>query len=63
MRVTKIAERKGLQVELTKQKVPLVEIMHFSRQMATFIRAGIPIIEALDNLRIDAKNKRFQTVL
>ena len=39
MRVTKIAERKGLQMELTQQKVPLIEIMHFSRQMATFIRS------------------------
>ncbi len=63
MRVTKIAERKGLQMEVTQQKVPLVEIMHFSRQMSTFIRAGIPIIEALDTLRVDMKSKRFQAVL
>jgi type IV pilus assembly protein PilC len=35
MRVTKIAERKGLNLEITKEKVPLVDIMHFSRQMST----------------------------
>ncbi len=46
MRVHKLTERKGLQVEITKQKVPLVEIMHFSRQMATFLRAGVPMTEA-----------------
>lgn len=63
MRVTKITERKGLQLELTKEKVPLVEIMHFSRQMATFLRAGIPVTEAVESLRVDAKNKRFQTIL
>jgi len=63
MRVTKLAERKGLQMEITQQKVPLLEIMHFSRQMGTFIRAGIPMIEALQTLRVDAKNKRFQAVL
>jgi type IV pilus assembly protein PilC len=63
MRVTKITERKGLQLELTKEKVPLVEIMHFSRQMATFLRAGIPMTEALESLRSDAKNKRFQSIL
>jgi type IV pilus assembly protein PilC len=63
MRVTKIAERKGLNLELTKEKVPLVEIMHFSRQMATFLRAGVPMTEAIDNLRIDAKNKRFKFIL
>lgn len=63
MRVTKIAERKGLNLEITKEKVPLVEIMHFSRQMATFLRAGVPMTEAIDNLRIDAKNKRFKFIL
>ena len=63
MRVLKITERKGMQVEITKQKVPLVEIMHFSRQMATFLRAGVPMTEAIDNLREDATNKRFKEVL
>lgn len=63
LRVTKIAEKKGLQIEITKEKVPLVDIMHFSRQMATFLRAGVPMTEALDNLRQDADNKRFKEVL
>jgi len=63
MRVTKISERKGLQVELTKEKVPLVDIMHFSRQMGTFLRAGVPMTEALESLRADTKNKRFQNIL
>lgn len=63
LRVTKIVEKKGLQVELTKEKVPLIDVMHFSRQMATFLRAGVPMTEALDNLRHDAENKRFQLVL
>ena len=63
MRVIKISERKGLNTEITKQRVPLVEIMHFSRQMATFLRAGVPVTEALANLREDASNKRFRDVL
>lgn len=63
LRVTKISQRKGLQVEITKEKVPLVEIMHLSRQMATFLRAGVPVTEAIDNLRMDAKNKRLKEVL
>ncbi|MGB6057862.1 MAG: type II secretion system F family protein [Microthrixaceae bacterium] len=63
MRVTKITERKGLQVEITKQKVPLVEIMHFSRQMGTFVKAGVPITEALETIRRDCKNKRFADAL
>lgn len=63
LRVLKISEKKGMQIELTKEKVPLVDIMHFSRQMATFLRAGVPMTEALDNLRQDAENKRFQAIL
>ena len=63
LRVTKLTERKGLQLELTKEKVPLVELMHFCRQMATFLRAGVPVTEAIDNLRVDAKNKRLKAVL
>ena len=63
LRVTKIKERKGLQADITAEKVPLPDIMHFSRQMATFLRAGVPVTEAIDNLRVDAKNKRFRNVL
>ncbi len=48
LRVSKISERKGVNVEITKEKVPLVEVMHFSRQMATFLRAGVPMTEALE---------------
>jgi type IV pilus assembly protein PilC len=63
LRVVKISEKKGLQLEITKEKVPLVDIMHFSRQMATFLRAGVPMTEALDNLRQDAENQRFKQIL
>lgn len=63
MRVRKISERKGLSTEITKAKVPLVEVMHFSRQMATFLRAGVPMTESLANMRDAAENKRFREVL
>ena len=63
IRVTKLTEKKGLQLEVTKQRVPLVDVMHFSRQMATFLRAGVPMTEALNNLRQDAENARFKAVL
>lgn len=63
LRVSKLTERKGLNLELTKEKVPLVDVMHFSRQMATFLRAGVPMTEAIESLRADAQNKRFKEVL
>ena len=63
IRVTKISQRKGINVDITKTKVPLVDIMHFSRQMGTFVRAGISITEALDTIRRDTKNERFAAIL
>jgi type IV pilus assembly protein PilC len=45
----KIEERRGaLNFELTKEKVKKKELMHFTRQFAVFVKAGIPITEALD---------------
>ena len=44
-----LAEKKGLlQFEITKDKVSRRALMHFSRQMAVFMRAGIPVLEALE---------------
>lgn len=45
----KIEEKRGaLQFELSKEKVKKKELMHFTRQLAVFVKAGIPITEALD---------------
>ena len=45
----KIEEKRGsLQFELTQEKVKKKELMHFTRQLAVFVKAGIPITEALD---------------
>ncbi len=37
--------------------------MVFSRQMGAFLRAGIPILDALEMLSDDASNKQLQQVL
>jgi type IV pilus assembly protein PilC len=45
---TKIEERRtALDFELTKEKVKKKELMHFTRQLAVFVKAGIPITDAL----------------
>lgn len=51
------------QFEVKAGRVPRRELMHFSRQMAVFIRAGIPILEALDAIREEVTNKRLREVL
>ena len=45
----RINEKRGLmQVELTKQKVKKKELMQVTRQLAVFVKAGIPLTEALE---------------
>ncbi len=46
-----VAESKSfLQLELTKKKVKRKDLMHLSRQLAVFIKAGIPILESIQSL-------------
>src|SRR4051794_31330317 len=49
--------------EITKGRVKRKELMHFSRQMAVFIQAGIPILDALHTITEEMGNKRFREVL
>ena len=52
-----------LQFEITKKKVPRQDIMNFSRQLAAFIRAGIPILEAIDTFAEEVGNRTFKEAL
>ena len=62
--IASLEEKRGiLEFELTASKVKRKELMHFSRQLAVFIRAGIPIIEGLETIAEDQGSKTFQRVL
>ena len=52
-----------LQFEITKKKLPPAEVMHFSRQLAAFVRAGVPLIEAIEVIEEEASNKVLRRVL
>jgi type IV pilus assembly protein PilC len=52
-----------LQYEVTKKKVPREEIMHFSRQLGVFVKAGIPILDSLEIIAGETTNKLFRKVL
>lgn len=52
-----------LHFELTAKKVPRKDLMHFSRQLAVFIRAGIPILDGLATIEEEIGNKVFKAVL
>jgi type IV pilus assembly protein PilC len=53
--------RRLLNIEITKRKIPKKDLMHFSRQLAVFIRAGIPIVDALDTIREEMSPKQLFT--
>ena len=56
--VVEVKERKNFtQIEITTKKLKPADLMVFSRQFAAFLRAGIPILDALDMLMEDASNK------
>src|SRR5215471_16422098 len=52
-----------LQIEITKAKVKRDELMHLSRQLGAFVRAGLPLIEAIRILGEEAKNKTVRDAM
>ncbi len=63
-RDVKVRERKRFtQIEITAKKLKPVDLMNFSRQFAAFLRAGIPILDALDALQEEAHNPQLRQVL
>ncbi len=59
-----VTEKKSiLQYEITKKKVKPRDLMHFSRQLGVFIRAGIPIINALEAISSEMSDKVFKPAL
>jgi type IV pilus assembly protein PilC len=59
-----VREKKGiLSLEITKKKVKRRDLMHFSRQMAVFMRAGIPVLESMEVMTDEVGDKVFKRVL
>jgi len=64
LEVHQLKQRRSFnELELTPQRVPKQELMHFSRQMAAFVRTGIPITDALEVIEDGSGNKRFKQML
>jgi type IV pilus assembly protein PilC len=56
-----VSEKKNiLKFEITKKMVPRKDIMHFSRQLSVFVRAGVPIMEALEVIASETTDKLLQ---
>jgi len=63
-RPLKVAQKSSiLQLEITQEKVSKEEVMHFSRQLSVFIKAGIPIMEALRVIGDETTDKLMKKVI
>jgi type IV pilus assembly protein PilC len=56
-------KRNILQFEITRKKLKQDVLMHFSRQLSAFVRAGIPLIESLDVIEEETEDKVLRDVL
>ncbi|NMD24911.1 MAG: type II secretion system F family protein, partial [Actinobacteria bacterium] len=60
----KIEEKRGaLQFELTQVKVKKKELMHFTRQLAVFVKAGIPLTEAMEVIGDETSDVALQRTI
>ena len=60
----RIQEKRGaLDFELTKKKVKKKELMQFTRQLAVFVRAGIPITEAMEIIGDETQDVALQRTI
>ena len=64
LRDLRLTQRRSvLQFEITATPVKREEVMHFSRQLAAFVRAGLPIIDAVHTLGDEAGNSSLRKVM
>jgi type IV pilus assembly protein PilC len=60
----KITEKKSaFNVELTAKKVKKKELMHFTRQLAVFVKAGISLTEALETIGDETTDVALQRTI
>jgi type IV pilus assembly protein PilC len=52
-----------LKFEITKKKVPKQDVLNFTRQLAVFMKAGIPIMEALEVIVEETQGKMMRKIL
>ena len=59
-----ITEKKSLwRAELLAPRVKRQEVMHLSRQLAAFVRAGLPVLDAVHTIGEEAANSSLRRVM
>jgi type IV pilus assembly protein PilC len=64
LREIRVTEKRGfLRAELSAPRVKREEVMHLSRQLGAFIRAGLPLIDAVRTLGDEARNTSVRRMM
>jgi len=64
LRDIRVTERRSLlKAELTAPRVKREAVMHLSRQLGAFIRAGLPLIDAVHTLGAEAENSSVRRMM
>lgn len=59
-----LSQKRGfLQTEISAKRVKREEIMHLSRQLGAFVRAGLPLIEAVHSLGTESANSSIRAMM
>ena len=56
-------KRRWQDIEITPEKVKREEVMNFARQMSSFVKAGIPVIDALSIIAEDNSDRKLREIL
>jgi type IV pilus assembly protein PilC len=60
----RVTEHKGVgSIQISAQRVKRVEVMHLSRQLAAFIGAGLPLLEAVKTIGTEASNSTLRKIM
>jgi type IV pilus assembly protein PilC len=64
LQVRSLRERKRFKdIEITKKKAEPQEIANLSRQLSAFLKAGVPIIDAMEAIAQETKSKELRSIL
>ena len=62
--VEAVEERRSiLRTRIGSGKVPRSELMHLSRQLAAFVRSGVPLLESIEVIGEEASNPAMRTTM
>ena len=64
LRDLKVTEKKSvLQYEISGPRIKREEVMHLSRQIAAFLRAGLPILDAVHTIGAESENSSVRRMM